>query len=286
MSPVIDRPHWSYSSINQYLRCPLQFYFERVLKLPRATMPAARALGSAVHAALADYHRTLRAKADVDPRRVRDVFLEAWGRLERDHAVVHKDGSSREEGARAGLALIEAYLREPPPRCIRAVEEPLLVPIATSDGDVLERPLLVVPDLVTAPDDREIRVHEIKTSGRAYSELEVATSLQATAYALALHEATGEEPTVEFAVLVKTKTPRVQRMEAIRAVPDFRRLGDLVRVVERAVESELFYPQESPLNCSGCPYYRPCREWAGPGGFEKPRVGLDRREEALACSPN
>lgn len=22
-----DRPHWSYSSINQYLRCPLQYFF-------------------------------------------------------------------------------------------------------------------------------------------------------------------------------------------------------------------------------------------------------------------
>ena len=34
-----DRPHWSYSSLAQYLRCPLQYYFERVVHLERVTTP-------------------------------------------------------------------------------------------------------------------------------------------------------------------------------------------------------------------------------------------------------
>jgi hypothetical protein len=49
-------------------------------------------------------------------------------------------------------------------------ERPLLVPIVNSTGDYLERPLLVVPDLVTPPDDNSSRVREIKTSARTYSD--------------------------------------------------------------------------------------------------------------------
>ena len=30
-----DRPHWSYSQLFQFLRCPLSYYFERVLRLER-----------------------------------------------------------------------------------------------------------------------------------------------------------------------------------------------------------------------------------------------------------
>lgn len=49
---ALSRPHWSYSQINQYLRCPLQYFFERVLKLERQSIPSNMALGSAVHEAL------------------------------------------------------------------------------------------------------------------------------------------------------------------------------------------------------------------------------------------
>ena len=54
------RPHWSFSSVSQYIRCPLQFYFERVQKLPRKSVSDAQLLGSALHSALAEYHRDSR----------------------------------------------------------------------------------------------------------------------------------------------------------------------------------------------------------------------------------
>ena len=127
----------------------------------------------------------------------------------------------------------------------------MLAPIANSRGDYLEKPLLVVPDLITRQDDGTLKIIEIKTSGRSYSESEVATSLQPTFYANALYELTGEEPAVEYAVLVKTKMPKVQRIEAIRTTTDFGRLGDIIGAVERAIEAGIFYPVESPLNCSG-----------------------------------
>jgi putative RecB family exonuclease len=56
-----DRPHWSYSQLSTYLRCPLQYFFQYVLGLPRKTIPGSMALGSAVHEALATYHRTVQS---------------------------------------------------------------------------------------------------------------------------------------------------------------------------------------------------------------------------------
>lgn len=263
MRPVIQRPHWSYSSLNQFLKCPLQYYFERVIGLPRRTTTDAQVLGSAIHAALAEYHCGLQVAEPISTHQIHRAFLAAWDGRTSDRGVVYEKLSS-EDAKDLGMALIEAYLEAPPPENIVAVETPMLTPITNSRGEVLEKPLLAVADLIIRQDDGTPKVGEIKTTGRSYSESEVASSLQPTCYASALYELIGEEPLVEYAVLVKTKTPKVQRIEAVRTLADFGRLGDVVGAVEKAVEAEIFYPVESPLNCSSCPFHRECRSWTGP----------------------
>ena len=42
-----DRPHWSYSSLNQLLNlCSLQWFFDKVERLPRPFTPISLAMGS------------------------------------------------------------------------------------------------------------------------------------------------------------------------------------------------------------------------------------------------
>jgi CRISPR/Cas system-associated exonuclease Cas4 (RecB family) len=212
MKDRISRPHWSYSSLSQFLRCPLQYYFERVLGMPRRTVSEAQVLGSSVHVALA------------------------------------------------------------------------VAPVLNSAGVYLERPLLVVPDLITRQEHDTPNVVEIKTSGRAFSDSEVATSLQPTAYGHAVHELSGKEPGLEYVVLVKTRTPKVQRVEAVRTNSDFGRLGDIIGAVERAIDAGSFFPVESPLNCSGCAYFRECRSWTGPGTSNSGELRVLQLEEATPCS--
>ncbi len=256
----MSRPHWSYSAVQQYLRCPLQYYFERVLRLPKPTVPSGLVLGSAVHRSLAYYHLGLQAGETVSIDRVMRAFAEAWHEQADSQQVQYKSGETRPEQLAVGMGLIEVYLHDPRPEGIVAVEQPLLVPLENSRGEILQRPLLAVLDLVTRAGDA-LKITELKTSGRSYSRFEVDTSQQATCYAHALHQQHGLLAAVEFAVLVKTKQPKLQRIGTCREQTDFERLGDLVEQVARSIDAWLFYPIESPLNCSGCPFREPCREW-------------------------
>ena len=129
-------------------------------------------------------------------------------------------------------------------------------------------------------------ITELKTTSRSFSESEIATSLRPTCYASALYELTDQEPLVEYVALVKTKTPKVQRIETVRTVAEFGRLGDIVGVVERAVEAELFDPVESPLNCSSCQFYRKCRTWTGVKSGQLGDPNKSPKEEAIPCSSN
>ena len=281
MRAAVTRPHWSYSSVNQYLKCPLQYYYERVAKLPRKGVTDAQVLGSAVHSALATYHQKLQSGGAVAAESIRQAYLDAWDGQVEDGPVVTMSNKSLGDSRDLGMALVEVYLEQPPSGSIIAVESPMMTPIANSRGEYLEKPVVIVADLVTRQEDGTLKITEIKTSGRAYSESEVATSLQPTFYANSLYETAGQEPAVEFTVLVKTKVPKVQKIQAIRTSTDFQRLGDLIGVVEKAVEAGVFYPVESPINCSGCPYYRPCRQWSGPGDSGK--LVQAETVEVIAC---
>lgn len=264
------RKHWSYSSINQYLRCPLQFYFQRVLKLPQPTIGSGLVLGSAIHNALAVYHQYLMEKKDPVEQQVRQEFFETWVSRTEKQKVEFKANESQEDLIEQGLALLKLYLEEPPPQNIVAIEQRFLIPLHNSNGEYLETPLLAFTDLITK-EEEVFKVTEFKTSGRSYGNFEVESSLQATCYVNAVIETMGEMPSVEYAVLVKTKNPKLQRLKTARNEDDLGRLGDLVENVERAVTNDIFYPIETPLNCSTCPYRIQCREWS-PKGTEADEV--------------
>lgn len=281
------RPHWSYSAISQYFRCPLQYYFQRVLGIPSRTTSSGLALGSAVHAGLAEYHRRLMERADISPEAVTKAFRDDWQERETREAIHFRDGDSRDDCIAQGVHLLELYLKEPPPEQIVAVEHRFMAPLSNSRGEYLETPLVAITDLITAEND-SLRVREFKTSGRAYSESDVASSLQPTCYVHAVRECLGQEPSVEYTVLVKTKTPKIQRLQTSRYAEDCGRLGDLVQSIQRAVDLGIFYPVESPMNCSTCPYRQPCRDW---GQSNRPikaveLIRLETPQEPLACSPN
>jgi CRISPR/Cas system-associated exonuclease Cas4 (RecB family) len=186
--------------------------------------------------------------------------VKGWEYREAEGTVIFKSGDSKDDSIALGAALVDVYLQEPPPEKIVQVEQAIIAPMHNSQGEILETPLMAVADLITTVSDG-LKVHEFKTSGRAYSETEADTSLQPTCYVNAVQEIFGESTRVEYTVLVKTKTPKVQRLEAVRHEEDLGRLGGIVQTIERAVQAGVFYPVASPLNCSSCPYRQPCREW-------------------------
>ena len=70
-------------------------------------------------------------------------------------------------------------------------------------------------------------------------------------------------PEIEWVVLTKTKQPKV---ETHRLTPDSRqieRIKAMVHGVWKAIEAQHFYPVPSTMNCSGCPYQKPCGQWEG-----------------------
>ena len=270
----IKRPHWSFSSINQYRRCPLQFYFERIAKIPRRTVSSSLVFGSAIHDALAGHHQRIRLGREVSERNLKADFMGSWSVRTEDQQVTFKAKESASDLIGKGQALMELYANEEPPTDIIAVEERVLVPLCDSSGEILERPLAATCDLISGTPD-QTKVTEFKTSAKAYSTFDVESSLQPSCYTQSALATLDRWVSVEFVVFTKTNTPKIQKLKTSRSQEDLDRLGDVAKNVEQAVENEIFYPIESPMNCSGCPFREECRDWRSP----KQRIKRDHENQ-------
>jgi putative RecB family exonuclease len=251
--------HWSYSQLTTYMRCPLRHFFQYVLALPQRTTTSALVLGSATHQALAVFHRSIQQEKAVAQEAVKAAFLQAW-KQRRNEQIIDFHFSTEQNTLDQGIALLEAYLQQPRPEHIVAVEEEMVFSLVNSRGEILDSQFIAVLDLVTR-NGKGLKVTDIKTSSRSYSEMEARLSLQATSYLHAAQQKYGESVSFEYQVLLKLKQPRVQTISTTRTAVDFERLGDLVETVDRAVAASVHYPVENPLNCSECPYRKACRDW-------------------------
>lgn len=274
--------YWSYNRLSKFLRCPLAYFFEYELDLPKRSVPSNLVLGSAVHEGLAAFHRSIQVGRPCEKDTVLGSFLKSWLERESKERILFSGGEVKDDILEQGRELIRAYLQEPPPQNVVAVEESFFSPIVTSDGEVLDKPLLSVLDLLTRGPD-SLTITDFKTAGRSMSAAEADMSYQANCYVNAIYHHFHEPTNFKFTVLVKTRTPKVQHVEANRTDGDLGRLGDLIKTVERSIEAEAFYPIETPMNCSTCQYRRPCRDWTPQPHEQELIPTITLRERTQSC---
>ena len=143
-----QRKHWSYSSLNQLLNiCSLQWFFQRVERLPSAFTPLSLAFGSAYHrvmefVALNRQDGSMPSESDT-----RDLFREVWKRqVEEDGDIAFGDKADPESCAKQGMDMCAAYLEQiDPEEQVVGVSEVFAVPVGNS-----ELPLVGELDCVTA----------------------------------------------------------------------------------------------------------------------------------------
>ena len=144
---------------------------------------------------------------------------------------------------------------------VLSVSVPFSVPLIDASGEMLEKPLIGEFDL-TMEVGGVYTIVDWKTSAKRWPATKPRTDLQPTCYLWAHHHATGDlNAQFRFDVVTKTKTPVCEKLYTRRSTDDFKRLGELVRVLENIVANECFYPADSSWECSNCPYSLACQSW-------------------------
>lgn len=240
----------SYSRVGTYERCPLQFRFRYIDKLPSTPSPDL-SWGSAIHAALeAWWDQKL-----PDPPPVEVMYRALYERWD-DTGF---DGMSRDEKlvwyrhARTILARHhERYSRDyiPAVACEQWFELDIGDDVALC-GSI---------DHVARTASGGLGIVDWKTNRRARSRADVAESLQLAVYTLAARELWGQEPewvALDFVVPgVRVSVDRSE-IDVAGALTRLRQVAELVR-------AERYEPNPSAL-CKWCDYRAVCPAFEGEG---------------------
>lgn len=253
----IQPEHISPSAAKSFLGCSLQFYFERVLMLPKPTSPSLH-VGKAVHAALQAFHLARWRGGEDSPESVAAAFHASFSELERTEGPVRwKDDKDRTKAYEAGLRVLAAYLDSDEVLKGRplAVEVPL-----TEEIDGLPVPLTGMVDLVTG----DMVAVDFKSSATTPDPKQAAFDheIQLVVYQLLIERASGRTPkSLDLIFLVKTKEPKVIRVSSPPAdKARVLRVIELLRAVVDGMAAGRFHPQPG-MQCSWCPYRKECAKW-------------------------
>ena len=258
-----DREHWSYSALNQFLNiCSLQFYFDRIAKLPKTFVPVSLSFGSAYHRALEWVNLQRKDGSIPEAEESSDLFAEVWSRqLESDNDIRFGKDQDAETCLHQGMAMVSAYVDQiDPEERVVSVNEAFAVALIDAVGDVLEKPMVGELDLVV--DFNGIVVCDEKSSARRWPKGQASKSLQPTAYLYAYQQIHGGDLVpFRFQVAVKNKTPVFETHRTRRDEDDWKLLGMLAAKAETIVDQDLYYPSRDSFACSGCGFAGACAEY-------------------------
>ena len=260
---VAGRDFISWSQLNTFRRCPLQYRFRYLDKVEPEYIATSLLIGSSIYSAIELYHRRELEGAplpDLDELEAQ-FWLEWKGRTEESAEVRF---SKRESDADAvhqlASRMLTSFLDSPHRHTggvIIGIEERM-------SEQVLEgcRPLLGIVDLVFQSDGSLV-VRDYKTAGRKWNQGNAESNAgQLELYGeLVKKLAPNRQLSFEFIVLTKTKSPSVERFTVESNQRRIERTKLVANLTLDAIATGVFYPNKSPMTCSTCPYQRACAAW-------------------------
>jgi putative RecB family exonuclease len=259
---LTGRDYISWSAISTFRTCPLKYKFRYIDGLPEESVSSALVFGTGIHTAVEQHYQAqLAGEPMPDLEALLFAYRSAW--LPHDPDAI-SFGSTETRVSLDALAgkMLAAFLASPAASVqgrVLGVEEEIRGLLVEGVPDLYGR-----VDLLTEDSDSLV-ITDIKTSRGKWSQEQVEDSgEQLLLYShLASEISPGKKLKTRFLVLTKTREPQVEtHTRDVEPAAVKRTLAGVERVW-RAIESGVFYPAPSTMNCSGCGYRAACRAWVG-----------------------
>jgi putative RecB family exonuclease len=262
--------HVSHFQIFTYLNCSLKYRFMYVEARPQERISIALPFGSAIHASMERYYRTLKEKESKEPLGVLLNLFEHHINLELDQTqvpiVFKKETPDRDAVIDMGNAMLEAFHEgvDLTGFEILEIERPLSARLYTDEGQPTDLKLIGVLDLVLKDEAGRIIAVDNKTASKPYAQATVDDDNQLTCYAYLLAANRYVFPTADVQcrldVLRKLKTPKMEQYHTVRTADQRRRFAKLATAVLAGIDNKVFIPQPSWM-CSDCAFLDACKAW-------------------------
>jgi putative RecB family exonuclease len=254
------RDYLSYSAVRTFQGCPLKYRFRYIDGLPEDCVSSSLVFGSAIHAAVEFFFsQQLAGEEEPGLDELLDVYQLSWRDRSEQQVRFGKTetaDSLHQLADRMLAAFLASDLTKQEGQII-GVEEELCGKLSSELPDLLGR-----VDLLLETEDAVV-VQDFKTSRSAWNEYQAEDqSEQLLLYAdLVRRLVPGKRLCLQFAVITKAKSPKVQLLEANFDESKLERTKRVFENVWSSIQSGHFYPAPSPMQCPGCGYRNQCAAW-------------------------
>ena len=261
----------SHSQIFTYLNCSLKYRFHYVEKRKPERISIALPFGTAMHASLELFYRSLRAGANKEPLNALLETFEAVLNLELEKnsgtPIIWKKATPDKAGALAmGKSMLTAFYDSINLSGYAVVEVELKLSsrLYSENGLPTDFMLVGILDLLLMDENNEAVVVDNKTAAQPMSQTSADQDFQMSAYATLLASNKFVFPTApvkcRFDVLRKLKTPKLEHVSTIRTAQDRKRFAKIANAVLAGIDFGHYYPQPGWM-CADCPHAQACKEW-------------------------
>ncbi len=256
----MKRDYISFSQINMYSLCGVQYHFKYIIGIKTPATPA-QIQGKMYHAALEQNNRQkIETAVDLSLSQMEDFYSNAVEEAFREEVFLkasEKDRGKtaiRDEVLKKGRIALATYLTEHAPGTQPLeVEKGFFVPL----GDHLP-PLYGIIDLITI----DLRVVDHKTASKSPSEGEAEKSQQLSAYALGFKTLYGMDPTsleLQYTVVTEKGNSKAVKLTTQRTEDQINRFLNRIKAVVDGIGKGVFIPPEqSSWACGLCAYHGMC----------------------------
>ena len=263
-----QKPHISYSQIETYISCGLQYKFSRIDRLPPEFIPDNLVFGSTVHRVLAQFYEAKMIGDRMALSNIHNLFKKVWTEAARGRDDIrYADGKDFETLLTQGSDLLtDWYSNQDHNNNYRvlAVEEAFSFDIAD-----IPVPVIGAVDLVEICDESTVVITDHKTAARSYSANDIDRNMQMTIYQMAAKSNgyADRDIILKFDTLIKTKKPKFESYYTVRTDRDEKTVKKTIRYVWDAISKEVFIPNAyGSWRCNNCQYCQYCQEWFLEGG--------------------
>jgi hypothetical protein len=244
----------------------LQYFYRYLARLPQERISAALVFGTAINAALLSIDQDLAKgrppRAKVAHQVLRSELEKAYGNTSLPVVSTHDEDL---EGLYVkGVRMVDHYIENLiPDEVPLAINRRFTIPLINEQGEALPRPLVGELDRVVRLKDGRYGIVDWKTAGARWTTERIAKDDQATAYILAGRYLFDTKPAFfRYDLLLKTVKPAIERYYVDRSDQATRRFLKKVTIVDRAIRSGAFAPNDRSFACPTCPFKSACDKWA------------------------
>ena len=239
----------SYSQLDLYLRCPKQWYYRYIRRLPQS-LTLALLVGDSVHRAIEkNFEQKIKSRIDLPIEVIQNAFTTHFDAQLYGIGIGEMQKAS--EARSIGLGVITEYQQH---------RAPIIQPLFVEFPFEISLPELdcIFQGKIDLIDENKV-ITDNKVSKRRYTQKRADESLQLTAYSYAYRKTQNEkESKLQFDVLLKSSNPTSQQIQTERTEEQIAEFLLLVRRVRESIKAGSFIPQPGS-NCFLCSYRGVCK---------------------------